>query len=221
MAFVYVIDGDMGGGKTSFMSLMACYLSSVFPNLTVWSNYGLKGSRPFTSYKDFLEMASLDSSLVLLDEAYLTFDSRLFGSKGQIYFTELLYYLRKIRATIMFTAVDWETLDTRIRRVVDVYIFARKERGFHIYEFFHNKSGKLLKRVQIPVSRMQMILNHLDVYKTWKIVRPTELPDKDFHTFVEWLDMANESYYAGQENGGAPGGVLLGAAGQPPFQESC
>lgn len=195
MSFVYVIDGEMGGGKTSFMSVLAAYLKHNFSNLTVWSNYGLRGSKDFTSYKNFLTMASLESSLVLVDEAHFTFDSRNFSAKGQVYFTELLYYLRKLRVTTFFTAVDMDTLDSRIRKIIDVYIFARKRGGYHWYEFYEYRTMRLLKRVQIPVAKMQFLLDQLDIYKTWKIVRPTELPDKDFHTFVEHLDNANDRFY--------------------------
>lgn len=195
MAYVYMIDGEMGAGKTSMMSLLAAYFSRRFDNLTVWSNYGLQGSRPFTSYRDFLTMASLPSSLALVDEGYMTFDARNFGSKGQINFTQLLYYLRKLRITVMFSAVDMDSLDNRIRKIIDVYVFARKRGGYHHYYFYEYRTMRLLKRVQIPTSKMKFLLQQLNLYKTWKIVRPIELPDKDFHAFVDQLDIANDLFY--------------------------
>lgn len=197
MAYIYIVDGEMGGGKTSMMSLLAAHMAYQFPKLTVWSNYGLKGARPFTSYKDFLHFASLENTLVLFDESNFTLDSRNFAAKGQVMFTELLNYLRKLRATIFFSAVEMETLDSRIRKIIDVYIFARKRNGYHYYEFYEFRTMRLLKRTQIPVKKMKFLLDQLDIYKTWKIVRPTELPDdKDkFHRFVEALDVANDRFY--------------------------
>jgi len=204
MAYIYVIDGDMGAGKTSSMSLYAAWLKHHFPNTTLWSNYGLKGSKHFGSYKDFLEMANEEYSLALMDEATYTLDSRNFNSKGQVYFTQLLTYLRKLRITTFFTAVRMQTLDSRIRDLIDIYVYVRKRGGYHYYQFYEFGTGRLLKESVIPVAKMKYLLEQLDLYKTWKIVRPTELPEKEiFHTFVEKLDLANERYYAQDSIGGS------------------
>ncbi|WP_232700199.1 hypothetical protein [Brevibacillus daliensis] len=197
MSYIYVIDGEKGAGKTSFMSLFAYDMKMRFPDLTLWSNYELRGSRLFTSYTDFLEMAKLDNNLVVWDESYIDLDSRNASSnKGQMYLTQVFNLLRKFRATVMLTAVSMSTLDSRVREEIDVYVFARVRGQYTEYEFYDFRNGRLLKRSMVKRDLMKRVLNEMKLFKTWRPVIPIQQPNKDtFPEFHKQLVAYNDNYY--------------------------
>ncbi|MGG0753106.1 hypothetical protein [Brevibacillus laterosporus] len=196
MAYICVIDGEKGAGKTTFMSLFAMLMLESFPSTTLWSNYELRHAQPFVSYTDFLTMASLDFNLVLWDEAYTSMDSRnASNNKGQMYLTQIFNLLRKIRTILVMSAVNMKSLDSRVREDIDIYIFARIKKGSTVYEFYDYRTERLLNRKVVNRDRMKALLGDVHLFKSWRPVSPLILPDKDsFPIFAEKLKVINDEW---------------------------
>ncbi|MGK5654961.1 hypothetical protein, partial [Brevibacillus formosus] len=187
---------QMGSFKTSFMSVVAHQLCFQGGGIDLFSNYELKGSKPFRSYTDFLEVARSESSVICLDESHTTLSSRGFSNKGQTLFTDLLLYLRKMRTTLFCTSVRMEFIDSRVREICDTYIYATNNRGYVTYEIFDFQQKRHIKTVQISEKRFLEVLKALELFKTWRPVRRAELPDdKNFDIFMDTLIVENEKHY--------------------------
>ncbi|MGC5328953.1 AAA family ATPase [Brevibacillus sp. SYSU BS000544] len=195
--YIIIVDGQQGSFKTSFMSVIAHQMGYFMGDrLSLFSNYELKDSKPFRSYTDFLEVAKCHTSLILLDEAQATLSSRGFSNKGQNSFTELMLFLRKLRTTMFLTSVRFEFIDSRIREICDIYIYATEENGFVTYDIFDFQRVRFIKRVQISVAEYKNILTQLNLFRTWRPVRSTSLPDeKTFQLFLEKLIIENDKYW--------------------------
>lgn len=195
--YIIIVDGQQGSFKTSFMSVIAHQMDYFLGDrMTLFSNYELKDSKPFTSFLHFLEVAKCHTSAILLDEAQATLSSRGFSNKGQNNFTELMLYLRKLRTTMFLTSVRFEFIDSRIRDICDIYIYATEERGYVTYNIFDFQRKIHLKTVQISVVRYKSILNQLNLFRTWRPVRSTALPDeRTFQLFLERLILENDKYW--------------------------
>ena len=113
--YLVVFDGLMGSGKTLAMSLLASYLHKKH-DLIVYSNYSFYGSKEFSSFSDFLDIAKETKPvLLLLDEGHIDLDSGDFDSvfwwidgHNAANSNQRLYYISKY---IMVNCFYWKLCD--------------------------------------------------------------------------------------------------------------
>lgn len=183
---LFLFDGQLGAGKTLGMTLFALRYRFMC-GCQLWSNYSMNIAKDFNSYTDFIHLADYNSNIVLLDEAHTSLDSRLFGSKQVIYFTQLIFYLRKLNTTMMLTSPNINTIDKRVRELANIYVFCSKNNYNFNYSIYDVQTGKHLKTYSIAQSKAIDIVK--DVYDTKSIVSPLILPknDDDFRNFTDLL----------------------------------
>lgn len=202
-----VFTGYLGSGKTLGATIFGLYYQER-SGCAIYSNYGVKGAKPFKSIEDFKEIAKEKSSILLLDEAHMDLDARSFSSNHVKFFTQVSYYLRKLRCTLIMTSPSFGDLDSRIRGITNILAFVRKDSKYFYYELYDYQSDKELKTFKIEKEKA---FNISKTYDTNNMVTPIEIPSKrdDFSTFLEELKTISESYY---QDGATPplgGGVLI------------
>ncbi len=118
---VMVFEGFLGSGKTFGMSLFAKYYQE---KMTVHCTVitVLIGSKPFVNLDTFHDIAKEESSILNLDEGHIDLDARSFSSNSVKFFSQLSYYLRKLRCTLFITAPSFDDLDSRIRGITNVLV---------------------------------------------------------------------------------------------------
>lgn len=197
--YVVIVDGIMGSGKTLAMTVLSrlfVYLMSVIgvPPV-IYSNYGVKDSKPFSNFDDFLNISQEDSSFLLLDESHIDLDSRSSTTSSVKYFTHLVFFLRKMRCTLFLTTPDFDNLDSRVRMVCNLYIHARKDTKYFYYDFYDIQSNRFIKTFRLPKE-----LAYLDVkqaYDTRAFVSPIEYPVSrtSYEQFLIKLKDINDDYF--------------------------
>lgn len=185
--------GQMGNGKTLGMSILAKYLQE-HTDCTLYSNYGLKGAKEFSSFYDFLDVAVQPSSIVLLDEVHNDIDSRDFNTNAVKYFSHIAFYLRKMRCTVMMTSPLFENVESRIRGVTNVICPVRKDNQYYYYPFYDWQSMRYLKGKRIKKEHAHNIASQ--IFDTYAMVTPLEYPANrdEFKKLLEELKRANSNY---------------------------
>lgn len=189
-----VLEGFLGAGKTLGASILAKYYQER-SGCALYSNFGLKGSKPFTSLEDFKEIAKEKSSILILDEAHVDLDSRSFSSNHVKFFTQVSYYLRKLRCTLIMTSPSFTDLDSRIRGITNIYIRVNKDsKSFH-YKMYDEQSKRYLKTMRINQKDAFAVAHQ--IFDTYSMVTPIEVPAKkeDFTVFLNELKIISEAYY--------------------------
>jgi hypothetical protein len=189
-----VIDGYLGAGKTLAMTLLSLYFQEL-SGCALYSNYGVKGSKEFTHYKDFLRIAEEKSTIVCLDEAHTDLDARNFNTNAVKFFTHLIFYLRKLRCTLMLATPSIENLDSRVRAIANLYIQVQKDKKYFRYYFYDMQSGRFLKKYKIK--QQDAFVCASMAYDTYNMVLPVTFPEdrKEFHEFLPILKQKSNEYY--------------------------
>jgi hypothetical protein len=202
-----IIDGYMGAGKTLAMTLLSVYFQSL-SDCALYSNYGITGSKEFSHYKDFLNIANESSTIVALDEAHTDLDSRNYSTNAVKFFTHLIFYMRKLRCTVFLATPSIDNLDGRVRGISNLYIHVTKNREYFIYDCYDIQSERFLK--QYKIRQHDAISCSELLYNTYNMVLPVTFPDdrKEFLTFLPELKQASETFYLN--------GMGNGRAGMPP-----
>lgn len=169
-------EGIMGSGKTSRMSLDALMFKKKFPNLTLYSNYGLKGSEPFTDFKQFMDIPFNEHTLICLDESHMDLSNRDFSTNSVKFFTNLIFYLRKLNCTIFMTSPLFENLDSKVRAVTNILVRCRKKEGYFIANYYSLDTGELIKSFSVDDSFIKAYASQ--IYDTYTICIPLEYPIK-------------------------------------------
>lgn len=170
-----VFTGNRGVGKTLGMSLYAHYLKSE-TGCSLYSNFGLSDSVPFSKFDDFKNIALEKHSLLCLDEIHNDLDARDFASNSVKYFTHMIFYLRKLNCTIFMTTPLFENITSRVRAVVNVLVSVSKDHSFFYYDFYDVDRCIYLKRFRISKSKAYALA--ASIYDTRAIVTPLIYPDK-------------------------------------------
>jgi hypothetical protein len=190
-------DAPMGQGKTLGMSLLAQHFRQK-SDCTLYSNYGLKNSKLFTTFDEFLDVAQQPSSIICLDEIHTDLDSRSGNTNASKYLTHMIFYLRKIRATILFATPDISNVDVRVRLVMNVYCRVSKNKKKFKYEMWDMQSMKYLRTMAIDQAKVFGIANQ--IYDTHKMVVPMEFPERkeDYVKVINQLKTVSDQYYIRQ-----------------------
>ncbi|MNV50697.1 hypothetical protein D3C71_1427190 [compost metagenome] len=189
------LDAPMGTGKTLGMSLLAQYFRQL-SGCSLYSNYGLAHSTLFTSFDQFLEVAQQPSSIICLDEVHTDLDSRSGLTNTSKYLTHMLYYLRKIRATIFYATPDISAVDSRVRSVTNVYCRVRKSKKKFYYDMYDIQSVRFLRTLMIDKDKVFKIADQ--IYDTHKMVVPMEFPERkeEYIRLINMLKDISDEYYA-------------------------
>lgn len=204
----FVFTGFLGSGKTLGAAIYAKHYSQM-SGCALYSNCGLLGAKPFTSIEDFKLIAQEKSSILLLDEAHMDLDARSFSSNHVKFFTQLSYYLRKLRCTLIITTPSFGDLDTRIRNITNVLAFVNKDTKYFRYELWDIQSRRFIKNMKIKKENAFKIASTL--FDTNSMVTPIEISKnkEDFKEFLEQLKYISETYYKSGEQSAEPVGNAL------------
>ena len=192
---VIILDGVMGAGKTLGMTLLTKYFQQK-SRCSVFDNYGIKGSTPFHSYLDFMQVAVQPSSLLALDESHTDLDARSFSTNAVKFFTHLVFFLRKMRCTMFLATPLISNLDSRVVGVCQLYCRCSKDKKYFYYDFYDLQTYRHLKRYRILRDRAYELAGGF--YDTYRMVTPMEFPAEraDFKSFLEQLRDVNDQYYS-------------------------
>lgn len=197
--YVWVFEGNLGDGKTFGMSIIAHYYAAKMARrhnaIEIFSNYGLKQSEQLESYKDFYNVAQADGSIICMDEAHTSLDSRLFQKGSNIYLTQLFFYFRKLRASVFLTTPNMKNIDSRIRLLTNILVRCIKYPDGFSYTIWDYQGGRLLSRRFLPMAKAKQIFA-MGLYDTNKMLTSIEFPgnERAFKEFLEKLIGINEDY---------------------------
>lgn len=188
--FVWLFQGNLGEGKTFGASVLAHYFASRAKKsgvpVDLYSNYGLQGSKELCSYKDFYQVAKSPNSIVVLDEAHVNLDSRLFGKGANIYMTQFFFYLRKLCCSLFMTTPNIRNLDSRMRMLTNILVTCNKWGGGFRYQFWDLQGERLLRTAFMHRHVAQEIFK-CKIYDSHAIVRNIDFPSNE-RTFDTFLD---------------------------------
>ncbi|MDY8049655.1 zonular occludens toxin domain-containing protein [Paenibacillus polymyxa] len=205
------IDGTMGTGKTLCMSVLAQHFRQQ-SGCTLYSNYGLKNSKLITNFEMFLDVAQQPSSIICLDEAHIDLDSRSVNTNVAKYLTHMLFFLRKLRCTLMFTSPDITNIDIRVRLVMNVYCRAKKNKTNFTYSMWNAQDNKPLKSFKVNKNKIFSI-GH-EIYDTNKMVIPMDFPQtkEGYIDILNLLKKVSDDYYGQAAGGSEPQAPAAAAA---------
>lgn len=188
-----MFDGKMGSGKTAGMSVLALDWQ-LRSGCTLFSNYGLTGSIPFTNFEDFKKVAVQSSSIICLDESHMDLSNRDYAMNSVKFFITMIWFLRKMRCTLMMTSPLFENIDSKVRAVTNLYINVSKRDGYLNYNYYDMESETLIKRNRISLETMKRIGSYL--YDTYEMVTPLEYPKNrdDFNLVIAEVKRLNKEY---------------------------
>lgn len=191
---VIVFEGRLGAGKTLGATLFAKYYQQR-SNCALYTNYGVQGSKHFSSLDDFFQIAQEDSSILIIDEAHIDLDSRSFSSNHVKFFSQVSYYLRKLRCTMIITSPMFEDLDSRIRGVTNMLVQIDSLRDRFVYHCYDPSSGHHFQSLQIMKTDAFMLAPHL--FDTYSMVTPIDVPDnrQGFKDYLESLNDFHTNYH--------------------------
>lgn len=197
-------DGHLGAGKTFGMSVLAQHYRQK-SGCTLYSNYGLKNSKLFTSFDQFLDVAQQPSSIICLDEAHTDLDSRSGNTNIAKYLTHIIFYLRKMRATLMFSSPNIMNIDARVRAIMDVYCRVSKDKKYFHYDMYDLNSERYLKSLRINKEKA-FAIGH-EIYDTHKMVVPMTFPDTkdEYLRTINMLKTVSDEYYEQATDEPGPG----------------
>lgn len=192
---VFVFTGFLGSGKTLGAVLYAKKYQAL-SGCALYSNISIEGAKPFHSIETFKEIAKESSSILLLDEAHMDLDARSFNTNHVKFFTQLSYYLRKLRCTLFITSPNFGDLDSRIRGITNVLAIVSKSNDKFYYDMYDIQSDRYLRRYEMYQKEAFYVANN--VYDTYAMVTPVTVPDgkAGFTEFLNELKSISETYYA-------------------------
>lgn len=192
-----VFEGALGTGKTNGAVVFANYIKQLAPETVLYSNFGMKNAKEFTSLYDLYELANNPSSIVVLDEAHIDLDSRSFNTNHVKFISQTSFYLRKLRTTFIMTSPLFENLDSRIRGITNMLVVVSKDKNNFYYDCIDIQSDRYLKRKKIQ----KEYSFSLDLYDTNSIVTPISVPEtkKDFDMFLAELKRITDNFYIGKQ----------------------
>ena len=204
---VFVFIGFLGSGKT-LGSVLYAKKYQALSGCALYSNIAIEGAKPFHSLETFKEIAKESSSILLLDEAHIDLDARSFNTNHVKFFTQLSYYLRKLRCTLFITSPSFGDLDSRIRGITNVLAIVSKSKDKFYYDMYDIQSSRYLRTYQMNQKEAFYVAGN--VYDTYAMVMPVIVSDKKdgFLDFLNELKGISEDYYreAHGAAGAAPGG---------------
>jgi hypothetical protein len=193
MANLIIMDGYMGSGKTFGMSLKAL-LWQKMSDCSIYSNYGLIGSKPFIAFEDFIKVAGEESSIITLDESHIDLSSRDFNTNSVKFFTNMIFYLRKMRGTLIMTSPLFDNIDSRVREVTNLYAHVSKDNDFMYYDWYDVQKQSFMYTEKVSLELTASIAPY--IYDTYSMVTPLSYPDKreQYNLIFEQMKAENDLF---------------------------
>jgi len=154
------VNGDLGSGKTLFLVALAKILHKHEP---VYANFQLK--LPNTQVVDIEDIENITDGTLMVDEAYLWFESRRSVSDLNTYLSRVVFQSRK-RGFNLFTTQQIRTsIDIRLRGLSDVTIQAlgpnRNETHFRYVAYGWGS----YKKLKIPTKYAEELFPLYDTFE--------------------------------------------------------
>ncbi|MBX5477122.1 MAG: hypothetical protein IRZ18_08395 [Clostridia bacterium] len=196
--------GPMGSGKTLGACIWAWRYALLAGGAPVMANLALRPEyfarhaqrnpgfhvRLLQSEEDFVELARAGGGWVIFDEIHQNLDSRTYAGRQQIYFTQFLMYLRKLRMPLILTSQSIaHQVDVRVRANLDVLVDCHKTRWGFRYDVFDARSGVYQGSRRVP---WRTATQFYGIYDTYQLIRPVEFPttERQYVQFLEALEDA-------------------------------
>lgn len=161
------IYGDLGSGKTLFMTLLGYILYNKGYN--IMANYHL--NFPYQPI-NLQKIEELNKCAILIDELHIFIDSRRSMSKFNQKFSYFILQTRKRGIIFIYTSQFKRSVDLRIRDITDISILAdkNKKNGKVYYTYYiHSAKPRLIK---INEDEIKFVY---DLYDTNQIIQPIDL----------------------------------------------
>lgn len=197
--YIMGIQGGYGTGKT-LTSVVKAHQWAASTGAKLFANFPLRDAYLFDHYTDWYSVADVHGSIIIFDESQTNFDSRNWGSNGQTIMTQVMNYVRKLNALLIFVLPSYQNVDTRIRQMTGILVDCQKSRSGTIYNYvydFQKKEfgdrGQLINRWTLTKAA-QKDVHALQLYSTHSMVHkfPTPPPNK-VDAFFKELDKRHQS----------------------------
>lgn len=130
--------GKMGAGKTRFMTIMGAYMQRM-THAPVYANYSLFGV-PYTHINSLKQMWDIECGILLLDELWLSMDSRLW--KDNVAVTRFINQTRKKKITLFYTTQHIRQIEMRTRLATDVLVYCEKGNTVTFIDYQYQEIGR-------------------------------------------------------------------------------
>jgi len=121
--------GPLGHGKTLGMTSMGMLMSELF-EVPLGANYPIK-AKNFTLIESLEDLWAFKGGVLLLDEFWLSFDSR--SSSSNVVLSRWINQTRKRHVVVFYTTQSMAQIDKRLRNVTDLVLSCEKRKdGFHM-----------------------------------------------------------------------------------------
>lgn len=154
--------GKMGQGKTLSMTVLGMALS-MFSKKPLFANYTLNKFE-YNKIEKLNDLWEANSGIVMLDELWLTMDSRLW--KDNVKLSRWLNQTRKKDLIILYTTQHISQVDIRIRRATDWLIVCEKKSEGIWITFIEYQYGLIGKKILIKDQK-----KHYDKYNTYEVLQ--------------------------------------------------
>lgn len=212
---IIFLEGRLGSGKTLGQIYFPYVMSYRAGGVNIAANFDLD-SRYFIPHmklnpdfqifrlketEDIREFVAAGGGILLLDEFQRLLDARLSVNSQNIFMSQFVMFLRKLRIHAFFTSQYSGMVDLRIRQVVDVLVRAHKTRGGFRYDVFDGYTGRIpLGQKWISAQQARALFG---AYDTNQLIHSLQFPatKKAFDAFLEDIEQAQKT---GQGQSQAP-----------------
>lgn len=190
MAYHIFFEGPLGSGKTFLMTALANLWrdqsNSAGGNVSLFSNFGARDSKPMDDFEAWYEVAGSWESICMWDESQMAFNNRAWAAAKSQLGTEIMMYTRKMRSIQMYASPSINNVDSRIRQLVEILFHCRKvgDKGFEAY-IYDYQTRTFIRRVFLPMSIAKKLFK-LELYDTYAMVRGFPMPDGKRETEEFW-----------------------------------
>lgn len=152
--------GKMGAGKTLSQTILGIFLH-LQTKAPIFTNYTLKGV-PYTRISSLSELWQINNGIVLLDELWLSMDSRMW--KDNVAVTRFINQTRKKRITLFYTTQHIRQVELRTRNATDVLIYCEKKPEGHWLYFVDYQYQQIGQKLLL--NQPQNFYKYYDTYET-------------------------------------------------------
>lgn len=116
--------GKMGSGKTLGTTFLACALAKIY-QVPLFANYKINSER-FILVDSRQQLMKIENGIIVLDEAHLFLDSRLWKEKSNITLTHWATKIRKKNLLVFVISQHIKQVDVRLRNLLDILIVCER-----------------------------------------------------------------------------------------------
>jgi len=164
------IIGIQGQGKTVSMTAYGMMVAMATQQ-KLYANYNLYGV-DYTKIHDFKELKSINSGIVLLDELWLSMDSRSSQTRVNKAFTGWLQQTRKKDLVVFYTTQLFSQVDYRLRQATEWIVSCSKSNRGIMLTFVNVPTGEVGRRVLLSDPQ-----KFYENYNTYEVVEPITFED--------------------------------------------